>query len=162
MRLSNLTTLIYITRGSECLFIKKTRSGDMNYDKWLGIGGHFETDESPEECAIRELNEETGIESSSISNLEFRGLITFTSNQYETEYMHLFTAEVDASFECPLNACDEGELSWVPLSDIANLPIWEGDKEMFALLFEQHARFFTMKLAYTGQKLTSCDKKVYC
>ena len=55
MRLKDLTTLIYVTSEDECLFIRKTSEGDINYAKYLGIGGHFETDESPEECVLREL-----------------------------------------------------------------------------------------------------------
>ena len=73
MRLSNLTTLIYITRGDKCLFIRKTRKGDMNLDKWLGIGGHFETDETPEECALRELKEESGITRADLAEFEYKG-----------------------------------------------------------------------------------------
>lgn len=155
MRVENLTTLIYITRGTDCLFIRKTRKGDMNLDKYLGIGGHFESDETAEECVLRELSEEALISSDSLENFSYRGLITFISNEYPTEYMHVFTASVADNFELPERACDEGELCWVPLSDVCDLPIWEGDKIMFDYLFGtmKDSGFFTMKFRYEGDRL---------
>ena len=96
MRVENLTTLIYITRGNDCLFIRKTRKGDMNLDKYLGIGGHFESDESPEECVLRELYEEAGIKAGDLTDFRYRGLVTFVSKQYDNEYMHVFTAQLPA------------------------------------------------------------------
>ena len=155
MRVDNLTTLIYITRGTDCLFIRKTRKGDMNLDKYLGIGGHFESDETAEECVLRELSEEASISSGALEKFSYRGLITFISSEYPTEYMHVFTAELPAGFELPENACDEGELCWVPLSVIRELPVWEGDKIMFDYLFGsmKDSGFFTMKFRYEGDKL---------
>ena len=162
MRLSNLTTLIYITRGDYCLFIRKTRKGDMNLDKWLGIGGHFETDETPEECALRELREESGIVREDLTDFEYRGLVTFLSSEYESEYMHVFTASVSEGFEVPEKACDEGELSWVALDKINDLPVWEGDKIMFDYLFKRTPRrFFTMKFRYEGDRLASHEEQEY-
>ena len=162
MRLSNLTTLIYITRGDKCLFIRKTRKGDMNLDKWLGIGGHFETDETPEECALRELREESGITREDLNIFEYRGLITFLSSEYESEYMHVFTASVTEDFEVPVKACDEGELAWVDLDKIKDLLVWEGDKIMFDYLFNRTPRrFFTMKFRYEGDRLASHEEKEY-
>ena len=161
MRVENLTTLIYITRGNDCLFIRKTRKGDMNLDKYLGIGGHFESDETAEECVLRELSEEASISSGSLENFSYRGLITFISSEYPTEYMHVFTAELPLDFELPERACDEGELCWVPLSDIKGLPIWEGDKIMFDYLFGdmKDSGFFTMKFRYEGDKLAEHTEK---
>jgi 8-oxo-dGTP diphosphatase len=162
MRLSNLTTLIYITRGDYCLFIRKTRKGDMNLDKWLGIGGHFETDETPEECALRELREESGIKREDLTDFEYRGLVTFLSSEYESEYMHVFTASVPKGFEVPEKSCDEGELSWVALDKINDLPVWEGDKIMFDYLFRREPRrFFTMKFRYEGDRLASHEEQEY-
>ena len=161
MRVENLTTLIYITRGSDCLFIRKTRKGDMNLDKYLGIGGHFESDETAEECVLRELSEEASISSGALINFSYRGLITFISSEYPTEYMHVFTAELPDGFELPARSCDEGELCWVPLSDIKDLPIWEGDKIMFDYLFGsmKDTGFFTMKFRYEGDRLAEHVEK---
>ena len=161
MRIENLTTLIYITRGSDCLFIRKTRKGDMNLDKYLGIGGHFESDETAEECVLRELYEEASVGPESLKDFRYRGLITFISSEYPTEYMHVFTAEVGDLFELPERSCDEGELCWVPLSEIDNLPVWEGDKIMFDYLFGsmKDSGFFTMKFRYEGDKLAEHSEK---
>ena len=161
MRVEKLTTLIYITRGNDCLFIRKTRKGDMNLDKYLGIGGHFESDETAEECVLRELSEEASISSGELENFSYRGLITFISSEYPTEYMHVFTASVPASFELPERSCDEGELCWVPLSDICSLPVWEGDKIMFDYLFGsmKDSGFFTMKFRYEGSELAEHSEK---
>ena len=134
----------------------------MNLDKWLGIGGHFETDETPEECALRELKEESGISREDLSDFEYRGLITFLSSEYESEYMHVFTASVTEDFEVPVKACDEGELAWVDLDKIKDLPVWEGDKIMFDYLFNRTPRrFFTMKFRYEGDRLASHEEKEY-
>ena len=134
----------------------------MNRDKWLGIGGHFETDETPEECALRELKEESGITSDSLTDLEYRGHITFLSSEYPSEYMHVFTASVPLDFELPRKDCDEGELSWVALDEINGLPVWEGDKIMFDYLFKRTPRrFFTMRFRYEGDKLVSHEEKEY-
>jgi len=161
MRVENLTTLIYITRGTDCLFIRKTRKGDMNLDKYLGIGGHFESDETAEECVLRELSEEASISAGSLGNFSYRGLITFISSEYPTEYMHVFTASVADDFELPERACDEGDLCWVPLSDVCDLPIWEGDKIMFDYLFGsmKDSGFFTMKFRYEGDRLAEHSEK---
>jgi 8-oxo-dGTP diphosphatase len=161
MRIENLTTLIYITRGDKCLFIRKTRKGDMNLDKYLGIGGHFESDETAEECVIRELSEESAIDKSSLEDFRYRGLVTFISNEYPTEYMHVFSATVPDDLELPEDGCDEGELCWVPLSEINDLPIWEGDKIMFDYLFGEHkdSGFFTMKFCYEGSRLAHHEEK---
>ena len=161
MRIENLTTLIYITRGSGCLFIRKTRKGDMNLDKYLGIGGHFESDESPEECVLRELYEEAQITSGSLEDFRYRGLITFISSEYPTEYMHVFTASLPTDFELPENACDEGKLCWVPLAEINELPVWEGDKIMFDHLFgdKKTSGFFTMKFRYEGDRLAEHEER---
>ena len=134
----------------------------MNLDKWLGIGGHFETDETPEECALRELKEESGIVREDLSDLEYRGLVTFLSSEYESEYMHVFTASVPEKFEVPLKACDEGELAWVELDRIKDLPVWEGDKIMFDYLFYRKPRhFFTMKFRYEGDRLACHEEWEY-
>ncbi len=144
------TTLCYIEKDGAYLMIHRIKKkNDMNRDKWIGVGGKFEAGESPFDCAVREIREETGVMP---KELRYRGIVTFVSNEYGTEYMHLFTAngycgEIDYN-------CNEGRLEWVKKSDIPSLPIWEGDKIFFDLI-EKEERFFSLKLVYEGEKLIS-------
>ena len=145
--MSKMTTLCYIEQNDSYLMLHRiSKQNDVNKDKWIGIGGHFEENESPEECVLREVMEETGL---TLLSYRFRGLITFVSDKWETEYMCLFTAD---EFEGKLQDCDEGELCWVRKSDINSLNLWEGDKVFFRLL-EERQEFFTLKLVYEGEKL---------
>lgn len=145
--MSKMTTLCYIEQNDSYLMLHRiSKQNDANKDKWIGIGGHFEENESPEECVLREVVEETGL---TLLSYRFRGLITFVSDKWETEYMCLFTAD---EFEGKLQDCDEGELCWVRKSDINSLNLWEGDKVFFRLLDERQD-FFTLKLVYEGEKL---------
>ncbi len=142
------TTLCYIEKDGAYLMIHRTKKkNDMNKDKWLGVGGKFEAGESPFDCARREIREECGIE---VKNLNYRGIITFVSDLYGTEYMHLFTA-TEFSGEIDYD-CDEGCLEWVKKDKIHELPIWEGDKIFFELM-EKEERFFSLKLCYEGDRL---------
>lgn len=141
------TSLCYIEKEGRYLMLHRTKkAGDENHDKWIGIGGKFEAGESPEDCMLREVREETGL---SLSSWSFRGIVTFVSDEWGTEYMHLFTAD---GFAGSLRDCDEGELEWVEKARIPSLPIWEGDK-IFLRLLDQGADFFSLKLCYHGDKL---------
>ena len=142
------TTLCYIEKDGAYLMIHRIKKkNDMNKDKWLGIGGKFEAGESPFDCARREIREECGIE---VGALNYRGIITFVSDLYGTEYMHLFTA---TEFSGEINYdCDEGALEWVKKENVYKLPIWEGDKIFFELM-EKEKRFFSLKLCYEGDRL---------
>ena len=157
---AQVTTLAYIVCKGRCLFIRKTRAGDMNLDKYLGIGGHMEEGESPEECIIREIHEESGLSRDSLSSLEYRGHVTFVSDKYGTEYMHVFLGFLD---DFPgLSSCNEGELVWIDLPDIYGLPVWEGDKIMFDYLFSDNPpKFFSLKLCYEGDRLASHSENIY-
>ena len=140
-----LSTLCYIERDGKYLMLHRTvKENDVNQDKWIGVGGHFETDESPEECLLREVKEETGY---TLTSYRFRGLVTFVSGNGVTEYMSLFTAD---GFEGEPIPCDEGELEWVDVAKIPTLNIWEGDKIFLRLLAQDHP-FFSLKLVYDGQ-----------
>ena len=147
-----ITTECYIRRGDELLFIHKG-GNDLNTGKFLGIGGHLEKGESPTEGIIREIEEETGIKKEDLSNLKMRAVITFINPTYGDEYIHLFEAEYTGEADPTLTKCDEGELIWVPKSDGYSLPIWEGDKAMFDVMFKDD-EFFTLKLVYDGDDLT--------
>lgn len=142
-----LTTLCYIEKDNKYLMLHRVKKeNDLNKDKWIGVGGKFEEGESPEECLLREVKEETGL---TLLNYRFRGIITFISDEWGCEYMHLFTSD---RYEGELKECDEGELVWVPKDEIENLHLWEGDKIFLRLLKEREA-FFSLKLCYEGDDL---------
>lgn len=144
---SNLTTLCYIERDDSYLMLHRVKKErDINRDKWVGVGGHFEKDESPEECLLREVREETGL---TLTDWRLRGVITFMTDVWQTEYMFLYTA---GGFEGALTDCNEGILEWVPKNRVYDLPIWEGDKIFFRLL-EENRGFFSLKLRYEGDSL---------
>ena len=142
------TTLCYISRGSEYLMLHRVKKkNDINRDKWIGIGGKFEHDESPDECLLREVKEETGL---TLTSWRCRGIVTFVNTQCQTEYMHLFTA---TGWTGTLRECSEGLLEWLHKDALAALPQWEGDKLFLALIHEPDTPFFSMKLQYAGDTL---------
>ena len=141
------STLCYISRGDEVLLLHRIKKkNDLNEGKYIGVGGKFEDGESPEECLLREVLEETGL---TLTSYAYRGIVTFVSDRWETEYMHLFTAD---GFTGRLSSCDEGVPCWVRKSDFAALPQWEGDK-IFLRLLEEGEPFFSLKLRYEGETL---------
>lgn len=117
------------------------KKNDENAGKWIGVGGKFEEGESPEECMLREVYEETGLK---LNSWRFRGIVTFSYSTWETEYMHLFTAD---SFSGEIQDCNEGELRWIDKNEVLNLPIWEGDR-VFLKLLNTDCLFFSLKLRY--------------
>ena len=141
------TTLCHIEKDNKYLMLHRIKKkNDLNQDKWVGIGGKFEDKESPEECNKREVLEETGLR---LENARYCGIVTFVSDIWETEYMHLFHSD---SFSGEIKECDEGELCWVDKEEIYSLPIWEGDK-IFLKLVEENVPFFSLKLEYKGDTL---------
>ena len=141
------TTLCYITRGDEVLMLHRVKKEkDINKDKWIGIGGHFEGEESPDECLLREAKEETGL---TLTRWQCRGVVTFLNDQCEGEFMYLFTAD---GFEGTLKECDEGDLQWISREFLDSLPKWEGDQIFLDLLW-QDAPFFLLTLRYSGDRL---------
>ena len=143
------TTLCHIEKNGCYLMLHRVKKkNDLNRDKWVGIGGKFEDKESPEEANLRETLEETGL---TLKNAEYRGIVTFVSDKWETEYMHIFYAD---KFEGTVKECDEGELCWVNKKDIFSLPIWEGDK-IFLRLLDEKTPIFSLKLEYMGERLVN-------
>ena len=145
---SKLTTLCYIEKGDSYLMLHRvSKKHDVNKDKWIGIGGHFEENESPEECLLREAKEETGL---TLTSWKFRGIVTFISEGWNTEYMCLYTAD---GYEGEIIPCNEGVLEWIRKEDLLKLNLGEGDK-IFLKLLQENAPFFSLKLAYKGDVLT--------
>lgn len=146
------TTLCYLERDGQWLMLHRVKKkNDQNHDKWIGVGGKCEEGESPDDCVRREVWEETGLQ---LTDVRYRGLVTFVLAPYPTEYMHLYTAtgwqgELIEGTDCP-----EGVLEWVDKSRVPQLPIWEGDKIFFRLL-EEERPFFSLKLVYEGDALQS-------
>ena len=142
------TTLCYLERDDKYLMLHRVKkANDASHDKWIGVGGKCEADESPDECMIREVKEETGLD---ILEWRYRGIVTFISDVWPCEYMHLFTASRWCGEE---TACDEGELEWVEKQRLFDLSLWEGDKIFLRLLMDSNQPFFSLKLVYQGDDL---------
>lgn len=141
------TTLCYLEQDGKYLMLHRVKKkNDINHHKWIGVGGKFEENESPEDCLFREVREETGL---TLTSWRYRGIVTFIS-QWDSQFMHLFTAD---GFTGTIKPCDEGNLEWISKQDLLNLPMWEGDK-IFLRLLDQDEPFFSLKLTYDGDRLT--------
>ena len=148
--MNKLTTLCYIEKDNKYLMLHRVKKKeDINKGKWIGVGGHFEKMESPDDCLIREVKEETGL---NLTSYRARGIITFIYGSDIVEYMHLYTAD---GFEGSLIECNEGVLKWIDKEDVFNLELWEGDRIFLKFLLEER-EFFSLKLIYnTEDKLIS-------
>ena len=141
------TSLCYIEQDGQYLMLHRIKKEhDENRDKWIGIGGKFEQAESPEDCVLREVREETGLR---LTQYRYCGIITFVSDRWETEYMHLFHA---TGFTGALRECDEGQLEWIAIDRLLALPQWAGDR-IFLDLMQKNVPFFSLKLRYEGETL---------
>ncbi|MBP3763156.1 MAG: 8-oxo-dGTP diphosphatase [Bacteroidales bacterium] len=145
------TTLCYLDDGSRYLMLHRVKKAhDASHGKWIGVGGKCEADESPDECMLREVEEETGLR---VSRWRYRGIVTFISDTWDNEYMHLFTADRwDGTLA---SDCNEGVLAWVDKNDLMSLPLWEGDKLFLRLLMDERQSFFSMKLVYKNDEMAS-------
>lgn len=144
------TTLCHIERDGKYLMLHRVKKeNDLNRDKWVGIGGKFEENESPEQCNAREVFEETGL---TLNDAKYRCVVTFVSDIWESELMHVFTA---ADFSGQIKECDEGELVWVDKTAVYSLPVWEGDKIFLRLIENPCQPFFSLRLEYKGDTLIS-------
>ena len=150
-----LSTLCYIEKDGKYLMLHRTKKkNDINKDKWLGIGGKFEEGESPEECIIREVKEETGL---TLNTYKLRCIVTYVSTKWETEYMYVFTSN---DYTGKLIECNEGDLQWVEKDKVTELNTWEGDK-IFVEKIKNNDPFFTVKFNYDGEKLIKYDLNKY-
>ena len=153
------TTLCYIDDGSRYLMLHRVKKDhDASHGKWIGVGGKCEADESPDECMLREVNEETGL---TVTRWRYRGIVTFISDTWDNEYMHLFTAD---RWEGELDTdCDEGDLAWVAKADLPvadgignpEISLWEGDRIFLRLLMDETTPFFSLKLIYINDEMSS-------
>jgi len=144
------TTLCYIEKDGDYLLLHRVKKeGDINRDKWIGVGGKFEAGESPEDCLLREVREETGLE---LTHYQYRGVVTFVSDLCETEYMHLFWSDAFRGRPFGRDECAEGTLEWVPIARMLELPHWKGD-EIFLRLIREKSPFFSLKLVYDKGEL---------
>ncbi len=149
------TTLCYIEKENKYLMLHRTKkANDLNEGKWIGVGGKFEPNETPEECLLREVKEETDL---TLTSYRLRAVITFVSDKWETEYMYLFTAD---AFTGEIGNCNEGDLEWVDKDKILDLPTWEGDRIFLEKLLD-NAGFFTVKVVYEGDRLVESKVKSY-
>ncbi len=147
-----ITTLCYAENGGRWLMMHRTKKdADENAGKWIGLGGHLQEDETPEECIRREVREEAGLE---LQNLRLRGILTFILPDWGNELTFLYTAEAE---DLPLPECGEGVLQWVPKKQVMNLPLWEGDR-VFLPLLQTRQEVFSLKLVYApgGALLETC------
>ena len=156
------TTLCYLERGNQYLMLHRVKKqNDASHDKWIGVGGKCEADESPDECMVREVREETGL---TVTSWRYRGIVTFISDVWPCEYMHLFTAgqwrtntpsanEDDALEKLP--ECDEGDLQWIGKENLFNLTLWPGDRIFLRLIMNSEQPFFSLKLVYKGDDLVA-------
>ena len=152
------TTLCYLERDDAYLMLHRVKKeDDYNHDKWIGVGGKFERFESPEDCLLREVKEETGL---TLTSYRLRGVLTFVYNDddAEMEYIFLYTAD---GFTGELIECDEGELAWVDKEEVPELPTWEGDRVFLNLLLSGEERFFSIKLKYEGSRLMEKQVNLY-
>ena len=144
------TTLCHIEKDGKYLMLHRIKKkNDLNKDKWVAIGGKFNENESPEQCNAREVLEETGL---TVNSVKYCGIVTFVSNEWETELMHIFTCK---DFSGTVTDCDEGKLEWIDKKEIYSLPIWEGDKIFLKLIENENEPFFSLRLEYNGDKLIS-------
>ncbi|MCQ2274900.1 MAG: 8-oxo-dGTP diphosphatase [Bacteroidales bacterium] len=144
------TTLCYLEQGDKYLMLHRVKKeNDASHDKWIGVGGKCEATESPDECMLREVKEETGL---TVEQWHYRGIVTFISDVWPCEYMHLFTASQWSGQQI---VCDEGDLEWIDKQRLFDLTLWEGDKIFLRLLMDENQPFFSLKLDYKGDDLVA-------
>ena len=141
------TSLCYVEKNGAYLMLHRVKKqNDVNAGKWVGVGGHFEEGESPYDCVIREVKEETSLD---LISPQYRAVVTFNSDEYESEQMHLFTC---TEFTGEVGECNEGELCWIDKTEVKDLNMWNGDL-VFLNLLDTTKEFFSLKLTYKGEEL---------
>lgn len=146
-----LATLCYVRRGGQTLMIHRVKKeNDMHLGKWNGLGGKFEPGETPEECAIREVYEESGLV---VHNPRLKGLLTFPGFALDEDwYAFVFVIE---EFEGELVESQEGDLQWINQEELMGLNLWEGDRIFLNWL--DRPGFFSGKFIYQENNLVSYE-----
>jgi len=141
-----LATLCYVRQGGKTLMMHRIKKkNDMHQGKWNGLGGKFEPGETPEECASREIFEESGLQ---VRNLELKGLLTFPGFANDEDwYAFVFVAH---DFEGELIESPEGVLSWIEDDKLFDLELWDGDRVFLKWL--DNPEFFSAKFNYIDGK----------
>ncbi|MCB0324895.1 MAG: 8-oxo-dGTP diphosphatase [Bdellovibrionales bacterium] len=144
-----LATLCYVRSNGRTLMLERgKRPGDIHQGKWNGLGGKLDPGETPEECVIREVREESGL---TIEEPRLRGILTFPAfKDGEDWYVFVFTAE---HFEGEVTECAEGRLAWIADEELLTLPLWEGDHFFLPWLFA--GRFFSARFRYQEKRLVA-------
>ena len=143
------TTLIYLKKNNKFLMLHRTKEkNDINGGKWLGIGGKIEENESPDECIVREVKEETGL---TLRAFTSRGFIMFYNTICDTEKIYLYTSD---DFTGDIIDCDEGELKWIDIDKVLDLNLWEGDRIFLKELIDTE-NDIKIEFRYDGDKLLS-------
>ena len=142
-----LGTLVYLKQNEKTLMLHRVKKEqDFHEGKWNGLGGKLDPGETPEECAIREVKEESGLD---LKALKLRGIITFPLfDQVDDWYVYLFTG---TEFSGDLIDSPEGDLEWIDNDKLLDLKLWEGDY-IFLQWIEQE-RFFSGKFVYEEKQL---------
>ena len=147
------TVLAYIESNHQYLMLlRNKKKDDLNEGKWIGIGGHIESGETPDDALKREIKEETNLD---VTSYKLRGLINFKNLNYE-EIMYLYT--VDA-YKGELDfCCDEGTLKFVDIDEVPSLNLWEGDR-IFLKLLNENRPYFELTLIYENDRLIKSELK---
>ncbi len=141
------TVLIYIKRNNQFLMLyRNKKKNDINGDKYIGVGGHIEEGETPEQALVREVKEETGL---TLLRFQKVGIVHFSDTGI-SETMHLYISD---SFSGSLIECDEGDLSWIDIDKISSLPMWEGDYLFLDKIIQNKNIPFEMTITYSHGRL---------
>ena len=150
-----VATLCYVRQDGRTLMLHRNKKeGDVHRGKWNGLGGKLDAGESPDECVVREVREESGL---NILDARLRGVLTFPAfKDGEDWIVFVYTA---ARFEGKIGECPEGTLEWVADAKISELPLWEGDRVFLPWL--EAERFFSAKFVYRDGRLAGHDVSFY-
>ena len=154
MKLATLCYVINKKSNSTLMIHRVKKENDYHQGKWNGLGGKFEQGESPEDCAIREIKEESGL---TVNNITMKGFITFPMfDGKEDWYVFLFVSD---KYEGKLIDSKEGNLAWIPNEKLMEINLWDGDKIFIPWLFKD--KFFSAKFNYKNGEFIDYEVNFY-